>query len=202
MKDFTYSEHFDISLTKLKIEVDTMRVTQQNIKGSLMKKVTRLLALGAMSLVAGLGLSACETSGGTYNNGVSSYGYGNNGYRTTSYSEASVTTGRVVDIQEVVHQRSDSGVGAVLGVVAGGLLGNQIGRGNGRTLATIGGAVGGGFAGNAIEKNRSPNVQVVITVRSDRGRILELQQKGTSLRIGDRVQVTQEGSNIQILRLN
>jgi uncharacterized protein YcfJ len=32
------------------------------------------------------------------------------------------------------------------------LVGNQLGDGNGKTLATILGAVGGGVAGNAVEK--------------------------------------------------
>ncbi len=167
-----------------------------------MKKLTKLLSVGTLALVTGVGLAGCETSGGTYNNGTSSYGYGNSGSRTTSYTEASVVTGRVVDIQEIVQQRNNTGAGAVLGVVAGGLLGNQIGRGNGRTLATIGGAVGGGFAGNAIENHRGPNVQVVITIQSDSGRVVQIQQKGTSLRIGDRVQVTQQGPDIQVLRLD
>jgi uncharacterized protein YcfJ len=36
--------------------------------------------------------------------------------------------------------------------VLGGLIGNQIGGGNGRALATVAGAVGGGYAGNEVEK--------------------------------------------------
>jgi uncharacterized protein YcfJ len=45
-----------------------------------------------------------------------------------------------------------SGVGIAAGAVIGGLLGNQVGGGNGRTLATIAGAVGGGYIGNEVEK--------------------------------------------------
>jgi uncharacterized protein YcfJ len=41
--------------------------------------------------------------------------------------------------------------GTAIGAIAGGLLGNQIGGGKGRTLATVAGAVGGGYAGNRIE---------------------------------------------------
>ena len=40
--------------------------------------------------------------------------------------------------------------GALLGAAAGGILGNQIGSGRGRTLATFAGAVGGAFAGSAV----------------------------------------------------
>jgi hypothetical protein len=41
------------------------------------------------------------------------------------------------------------------GAVVGGLLGNQVGSGNGRKLATVAGIIGGGFAGNEIaNRNR------------------------------------------------
>ena len=49
-----------------------------------------------------------------------------------------------------VAQNSPVGIG--VGAVVGGLLGNQIGGGNGKTLATIAGAVGGGYVGNEIAK--------------------------------------------------
>jgi len=45
-------------------------------------------------------------------------------------------------------------VGTAIGAVAGGLLGNQVGGGRGKTLATVAGAVGGGYAGNRIEASR------------------------------------------------
>ncbi|WP_426703221.1 glycine zipper 2TM domain-containing protein [Rhodanobacter sp. Col0626] len=44
--------------------------------------------------------------------------------------------------------------GTAIGAVAGGLLGNQVGGGKGKTLATLAGAVGGGYAGNRIEASR------------------------------------------------
>lgn len=49
-----------------------------------------------------------------------------------------------------VAQNSPVGIG--VGAVIGGLLGNQVGGGNGKTLATIAGAVGGGYIGNEIAK--------------------------------------------------
>lgn len=49
-----------------------------------------------------------------------------------------------------VAQNSPIGIG--VGAVVGGLLGNQVGGGNGKTLATIVGAVGGGYVGNEIAK--------------------------------------------------
>ncbi|RCS30929.1 glycine zipper 2TM domain-containing protein [Rhodanobacter denitrificans] len=44
--------------------------------------------------------------------------------------------------------------GTAIGAVVGGLLGNQVGGGKGRTLATVAGAVGGGYAGNRIQASR------------------------------------------------
>jgi uncharacterized protein YcfJ len=44
--------------------------------------------------------------------------------------------------------------GTIIGVVAGGLLGNQFGGGSGRALATVGGAVAGGYVGHEIDEHR------------------------------------------------
>jgi uncharacterized protein YcfJ len=44
-------------------------------------------------------------------------------------------------------------LGTAVGAVAGGLLGNQVGGGRGKTLATVGGAVAGGYVGNKVQKN-------------------------------------------------
>ena len=43
--------------------------------------------------------------------------------------------------------------GTAIGAVAGGLLGNQVGGGDGRKLATVAGAAAGGYAGNQVQKN-------------------------------------------------
>lgn len=44
--------------------------------------------------------------------------------------------------------------GTAIGAVVGGVLGNQVGGGKGRTLATVAGAIGGGYAGKKIEESR------------------------------------------------
>ncbi len=43
-------------------------------------------------------------------------------------------------------------VGIATGAVVGGLIGNQIGGGNGKKLATVAGVIGGGYLGNEIGK--------------------------------------------------
>ncbi len=43
--------------------------------------------------------------------------------------------------------------GTAIGAVAGGLLGSQIGGGDGRKVAAVAGAAAGGYAGNQVQKN-------------------------------------------------
>jgi uncharacterized protein YcfJ len=54
--------------------------------------------------------------------------------------------------------------GTLIGAVAGGLIGNQIGGGKGKELATIGGAVAGGVAGHKIQRHRQERYKTVIRV--------------------------------------
>jgi uncharacterized protein YcfJ len=42
--------------------------------------------------------------------------------------------------------------GTVAGALVGGVLGNQVGGGDGKKLATVGGAIAGGYAGNKIQE--------------------------------------------------
>jgi outer membrane lipoprotein SlyB len=73
--------------------------------------------------------------------------------------------GSVVAINAIQAPESTTGIGAVGGAVAGGLLGNQIGQGRGRTLATIAGAIGGGLAGNGIEHEVRKSTTYQVQVR-------------------------------------
>ncbi|WP_028240037.1 glycine zipper 2TM domain-containing protein [Stutzerimonas azotifigens] len=55
----------------------------------------------------------------------------------------------------VTHQRPVQDqhkiAGTVIGAVAGGLLGNQVGGGNGKKIATVAGAAAGGYVGNQVQ---------------------------------------------------
>ena len=57
-------------------------------------------------------------------------------------------------VQPAPRQPNYVGIGA--GAVIGGLLGNQVGGGNGKKLATLAGIIGGGMIGNEIQ-NRNSN---------------------------------------------
>ncbi len=77
--------------------------------------------------------------------------------------------GKVEGVRTVEVAAKPSGVGVVAGAVVGGLLGNQVGGGSGKTLATVAGAVGGGYAGNEIEKRARKDVMYDVDVRMENG---------------------------------
>ncbi|MEA3119135.1 MAG: hypothetical protein QOI13_2405 [Paraburkholderia sp.] len=79
--------------------------------------------------------------------------------------------GTVESIVQMRRPGHGTGVGAVGGAVAGGLVGNQFGAGTGRTAMTILGAVGGGFAGNAVEKRLRSETDYQVRVRMENGRM-------------------------------
>lgn len=68
----------------------------------------------------------------------------------------------VTEIRAETRQGKGGAVGVIGGAVVGGLLGNQVGGGTGRTLATLGGAAAGGYAGNEVQK-RATKTTVWIT---------------------------------------
>ncbi len=61
--------------------------------------------------------------------------------------------------EQVTVPGQKSGAGALLGGVAGGAIGNQIGGGSGRAAATMLGLVGGAMLGNSIEGGGQPQTQ-------------------------------------------
>ena len=96
----------------------------------------------------------------------------------------------VVDrIQVYPAAREETGVGAILGGLAGGVIGHQVGNGRGKDVATIVGALGGAYAGHEIERANARDTYR-ITVRLDGGAVLETAEAGEGeLRVGDRVRV-------------
>lgn len=98
--------------------------------------------------------------------------------------------GRIESVQAIQQAAQPSGVGIAAGAVIGGLLGNQVGDGSGRKLATVAGAVGGGFAGNEVEKRTRSTTTYEIRVRMEDGTIQTLPQASSNgWQVGDRVKV-------------
>ena len=75
-----------------------------------------------------------------------------------------------------------SGLGIATGAVVGGLLGNHVGGGNGRSLATVAGAVGGGYAGNEIEKRSRSTTVTEVRVRMSNGKMRTFTETGPARR--------------------
>jgi uncharacterized protein YcfJ len=63
--------------------------------------------------------------------------------------------------QQVVTEGQKSGAGALMGAIAGGTVGNQMGGGTGRTAATMLGMFGGAILGDKIEGGGTPEVKNV-----------------------------------------
>src|SRR4051812_29173493 len=98
--------------------------------------------IGAGLTVAAIVMAGCASepsrpySNGPYDTRQGSYSYGQG----------------VVDRIEVVRKGDSRNIaGTVIGGIAGGLIGHQIGGGSGNTAATIVGAAGGALAGNQVQ---------------------------------------------------
>ncbi|AIJ10142.1 MULTISPECIES: glycine zipper 2TM domain-containing protein [Edwardsiella] len=113
-----------------------------------------------------------------------------------------VTYGTIVSMEPVQIQAGNEAnvIGTIGGAVIGGLLGNTIGGGTGRSLATAAGAVAGGVAGNSIEGavNRTNGVQLVI--RLDSGKTIAVVQKNDkqAFRVNQRVMLLSNGSTVNV----
>jgi outer membrane lipoprotein SlyB len=98
--------------------------------------------------------------------------------------------GNVESVRTIKHRAEGSGLGAAGGAVIGGLLGNQIGGGTGRTIATAAGAIGGAVVGNQVEGNMKATTSYEIRVRLDDGTLRTFRQSSPpAWRSGDRVRI-------------
>ncbi len=91
-----------------------------------------------------------------------------------------------------VQSQQTNPVGVIAGGLIGGILGNQVGGGDGRKLATVAGAIGGGLAGNEIAKRVDAQTVYNVQVRLDSGQVQTLQLK-VAPPVGQRVQIGADG---------
>lgn len=98
--------------------------------------------------------------------------------------------GVIASVREVEQGGQGTGLGAVGGAVAGGVLGNQVGGGRGQDVMTVVGAVAGGIAGHQIEKKVRTTKNYEITVRMEDGSTRVLTENSLpTWRAGDRVKL-------------
>ena len=98
--------------------------------------------------------------------------------------------GVVANVRQVTKEGKPSGAGAVIGGLAGAVLGSNIGRGNTRTVASIAGAVGGGLLGNTIEKSQGKTTSYEVSLRMQDGSTRTIPSDTMpAWRIGDNVKL-------------
>ena len=107
-------------------------------------------------------------------------------YNNTNWPADCAKCGVVTHIEKVSDAKSGTG-GAIIGAVAGGLLGNQIGGGKGKTATTVAGAAGGAYAGKKIAEG---NKEYKITIRMRDGEIKYARQEMlSSIKVGSMVRL-------------
>ncbi|ARP87954.1 glycine zipper 2TM domain-containing protein [Bordetella genomosp. 9] len=112
-----------------------------------------------------------------------------------SYDQAQreqiVRTGTVTGVRPItIESDKSSGAGLLGGAALGGVAGNAVGGGSGRTIATVGGAILGALAGNVIENRVDKTSGLEITVRLDNGETRVVAQAAdVPVSVGQRVQV-------------
>lgn len=109
--------------------------------------------------------------------------------------------GTVEAIDQNITQGNDhSMAGTIIGGIAGGVLGNQVGGGKGKTLATVAGAVGGGYAGNRIGANSGRGSQSFsLRIKMGNGAYSNVTVPDASaIRVGDLVQIDPNGNIVRI----
>jgi outer membrane lipoprotein SlyB len=114
-------------------------------------------------------------------------------------AKACDTCGIVASVRYVEEKGDASGAGLVIGGVAGGVLGHQIGSGRGNTVATIAGAGVGAYAGNQVEKNSKKKSYWVVTVNLDNGKKQSINTSSQpAFKQGDRVKIV-DGKKLALL---
>ena len=101
--------------------------------------------------------------------------------------------GVVRSVTAVAQQGEATGIGAVVG----GLAGNQVGGGSGKKIATVAGVIGGAVLGNKVEQNRnSANYYEIVIDMETGGQQFITVQDPAGISPGSRVTV--QGSNISL----
>ena len=157
--------------------------TQISKRSSSLRRATLALALlGGASLATG-----CVTDGNTYS-------------RYESGAVYETLTGRLIGVEPISINGTNSGVGAASGAALGGVLGSQIGRDRGfrrgyRSGGSVAGAVGfailGGLVGAAIEDGATGGSGFRYTIELEDGREISVVQR-------DKNPVAPLGSDVRV----
>lgn len=152
-----------------------------------MKRLLPVLVLGTLTL-AGCANTA-PYSGNVYS--------GSQAKAAQSVSFGTITALRQVQIQ--ADSRAGGLLGSGGGAVIGGMLGNRIGGGSGRELATVAGAIGGSVIGTKVEESANRIAAWEIEIRKDTGQTIVVVQKADqAFQVGQRVRLIGSGSRVSV----
>lgn len=99
--------------------------------------------------------------------------------------------GVVESVRAVETTAPASGLGAVTGGLLGGIVGNQVGGGRGRTAMTVVGAGAGAYAGHEVENNMNRAVSYEVRVRMNDGSSRTFRERAQpAFAAGQKVRVT------------
>lgn len=121
---------------------------------------------------------------------------------TPASAPPEIRMGKIEQIQPAsIESDSHTGVGAVLGGLAGVGIGSLIGGGTGRDVAMVVGAIGGTVAGSQVARRYDRPVQgQQIFVRTQSGVLVVVTQPVTpGLRIGQRVFIQGNGEGARVV---
>lgn len=104
--------------------------------------------------------------------------------------------GVIASIEPVKEKGEGSGAGAVIGAIAGGVIGHQFGGGKGKDVATAAGAIAGGYGGHQAEKQIRATTYYRVGVNMENGTYQTVNVNDPAgLSAGSRVRVV--GGNLQ-----
>lgn len=112
-----------------------------------------------------------------------------------------VERGTIVSLTPVNIEENDSNVGTVVGAVAGGLAGRQVGSGSGSDIMTIIGAVAGGYAGSRYGDDEVRAEGAEIGLEMEDGSEISIVQdldENEEFRVGEEVRVVFTGDKARV----
>ncbi len=82
---------------------------------------------------------------------------------------ACLDCGKVTNVTMREQRGESNALGMLAGGAAGALLGNQVGSGSGKKVATVAGAIGGAYAGKKVQENMNSGKVWSVEVQYDSG---------------------------------
>lgn len=159
-----------------------------------MSKLLNIFLLSALAMTTG-----CATDGEDERSATT---YEASEIGTVQETER-VEEGRIVSLEPVDIEDEGVEAGTVIGAVAGGLAGRQIGGGTGRDIMTVIGAAAGGYAGSRYGDEEQTAEAVRIGLQMDDGSEIAVVQEldeDDRFQVGEQVDVIFNGDKAKVMQ--